>query len=84
MSQSTITVGALFVMFVVYVTIQGKLAQYLGVFGFAGAPAQTAPGSTSSTGTPLNPGGTQFNASAMGLFNPAIASDAGPNNFAGQ
>jgi len=31
--QSTIIVGALVIMFIVFVTIQGTLAQYLGVFG---------------------------------------------------
>ncbi len=33
MSQSTLIVGTLIVMFIVFVTVQGTLPQYLGVFG---------------------------------------------------
>jgi hypothetical protein len=52
MSQSSVIAAALLIGFIVYVTVRGQLAQYLGVLGI-GADAVNAP---ATTGTVTNPG----------------------------
>lgn len=47
MSQSTLIVGALILGFVFYITAQGELSSYLGVF--YGATQSTATGSATTT-----------------------------------
>ena len=46
MSQSTLIVGALFVLFVIYITAKGELPAYLKVFGLGG-------NSSAAGGTPV-------------------------------
>lgn len=68
MNQSSVIFGGLFIGFLIYVTIRGRLPAYAALFyqkgsgSGSGNPAATAPLVTNPFGTgisPITPGGTQ-------------------------
>jgi hypothetical protein len=55
MSQSTLIVGAIFVAWIVWVTLHGELSTYLGIlFGAGSATTGTGTGTGPSSGTASN------------------------------
>jgi hypothetical protein len=54
MSQTSFIFASVFVAYLVFITLRGDLAKWLGVFGFSsggGAPSGSTPSGTAATGT---------------------------------
>lgn len=65
-NQTSITFGALVVAFIVYITVRGDLAKWLGVLGLAGsAPASLPAAQNPNAGLPTLPALPSFGAGGM-------------------
>jgi len=82
-SQTSFMFGAVFVAFLIYITLRGDLSKWIGVF--TGTPNPTAPPTSAATQTTTGAVGasplTQQNTGSIFNFNPANTSYAAPGTY---